>query len=1358
MLNTNNLAVNSNLSNSQFSEVNSNILKKNSPSCIVIGCKNAYPNSAIKYYQVPDISESEVIENNISRQWYINTLREDLLDFILSNNKPIINKNVGYNVSKQPHFVCIEHFDEESFAVHEQNLPGNEQFLLKEDAVPSLFEIEVFQKMIAHQEQIALNQQKQAQIQNKPVQTQQHGGETNFLSNLILNNGKSQNQDVNAFNTPTSGASKVITSQQKSSNFLPQNSPPTTSTQTPIAVSNKRVRMDPNTRAALIQRVPKAVKRTSCVANLIPQNPAMKSMTTIKAQKAVKHTMPRHLLNCKSNESNAKQQKLTKQQSSNSNNYLKDILPPPIMQSTKRPQSVNKAVKHTGGGSYAYYQSLNSKNTPNVKPFTQLNVNNIHDPSNSNNKHPGHNLPKTAPNSNKITMTTTYVYKCVSQQPEIDLNLECEEEDLVYVLPPVTPPQAHPIPLTSQTKSPEHPVETPLNSDAKIVLKEEDKIILDIEKSVNTIDKQESIDNSIENTSTGSKKQKLISRKSLIKHEEDVKKDVLMKTNGPLSNQPVTKIVKKNIPITQVTPNTKSTISGKTSIKNSSPALTAALENDSSDTNLSDSDENNSMLNTSNSDKRSLSKQNMTSKLESALTENSNKNLNSYANVLGKFYSRRNGSMGNALELAANDFEATLYSTSSKTSGKRTKHNSAISSLPPDLRVGNYPAKCNICNLILDNNIELTSHICSHLESSSSDPSGMSTYISPFDAVTTTCGVCDESFAQPFDLIKHLDQKHMKQLGEYKCRICELQHSKLSDLVAHLNQTHTHQEMPYRCDACGFRTSFYADAIYHIKKEHKNTLRHFCPYCLKSITLPFNEKIGYVQCQLFYSHLITHFNKHENDILQPSKCKHCQKCILHIRYMKDHLISDHSSIKTELDLNSPIKSLKIKKSSESPTLDLKPTGRGSSLVKTSDNKNKRFELLNTQAIKREVKSEYDGKKNVKSPAVNLRKRRRSARLDDELTADTNSTNSNLDSPANLYDFEDQIDEKFDTKEDLTESSTNETNESNRSKLFRKYTKGRKSASNSNPRAKSISNQLKTNQDTLLNKKARPNNSSESNISSSTVNVISDRSQFNVRLNSDQTVEVKTESTIKTENDLLPSPVKQPRRQKALKQTNNKNLSINSKYHKRRMLERNSPKELNYPPVPKSPEIITTILAGNIRFRSNKNTFKCVECNNTDLKTHFKNDYTCHQCKYNTNCSNSFEYHLHGHLVNKRVALWNKLIRIKTEEYKCPCGFILSSTKDNNSNANTGNKVAAHLMKCEYKYCNVSIQEDEKNDSSTQNEDLKALALSESELNEKKDGLLDVKKEMLALTETHNFEEESINKISQSIELKEKKLN
>ena len=57
---------------------------------------------------------------------------------------------------------------------------------------------------------------------------------------------------------------------------------------------------------------------------------------------------------------------------------------------------------------------------------------------------------------------------------------------------------------------------------------------------------------------------------------------------------------------------------------------------------------------------------------------------------------------------------------------------------------------------MLKNNIELISHICSHLESCDQSESA-NVYISPFEAVTTNCSVCEENFDHPFDLIKHLD-------------------------------------------------------------------------------------------------------------------------------------------------------------------------------------------------------------------------------------------------------------------------------------------------------------------------------------------------------------------------------------------------------------------------------------------------------------------------------------------------------------------------------------------------------------------------------------------------------------------------
>jgi hypothetical protein len=98
---------------------------------------------------------------------------------------------------------------------------------------------------------------------------------------------------------------------------------------------------------------------------------------------------------------------------------------------------------------------------------------------------------------------------------------------------------------------------------------------------------------------------------------------------------------------------------------------------------------------------------------------------------------------------------------------------------------------------------------------------------------------------------------------------------------------------------------------------------------------------------------------------------------------------------------------------------------------------------------------------------------------------------------------------------------------------------------------------------------------------------------------------------------------------------------------------------------------------------------------------FRTDYTCHQCYYNTNCSRAFEYHLHGHLVSKRTALWNKSLKNQYEKYECPCGFTIDSqlkvkNSDNQLTINNnkldfdiGNKIADHLINCEYKYCNIT---------------------------------------------------------------------
>ena len=172
--------------------------------------------------------------------------------------------------------------------------------------------------------------------------------------------------------------------------------------------------------------------------------------------KAVKHTMPRSLLqphtiinppvNTNSrvnpttfNNTNNKVQKAVKHTSNLlSNNYLKEILPPAIMQSTKRPlqtsMPINKATKHTGGGTNAYYQSNKLINPASTTPIPALSSQIQPDT----NKNPINNTLS----SNKITITTTYVYKRVQIQPEIDLDLECEEEEFVFVKAPKPPPKS----------------------------------------------------------------------------------------------------------------------------------------------------------------------------------------------------------------------------------------------------------------------------------------------------------------------------------------------------------------------------------------------------------------------------------------------------------------------------------------------------------------------------------------------------------------------------------------------------------------------------------------------------------------------------------------------------------------------------------------------------------------------------------------------------------------------------------------------------------------------------------------------------------------------------------------------------
>jgi len=157
------------------------------------------------------------------------------------------------------------------------------------------------------------------------------------------------------------------------------------------------------------------------------------------------------------------------------------------------------------------------------------------------------------------------------------------------------------------------------------------------------------------------------------------------------NKQPLAKIAKKNTPqITPVTSASKATSSNRTNVVITSPALQAALENESNARGSSSESERSDSDGGDESHKRVV----LTPLKPAVQVGNSPvAKPNSYANVLGKFYSRQNSSIVVALESAAGEFEASVSSSLSKLSGKRGKQVAQNAELPADLRVGNYPAK-----------------------------------------------------------------------------------------------------------------------------------------------------------------------------------------------------------------------------------------------------------------------------------------------------------------------------------------------------------------------------------------------------------------------------------------------------------------------------------------------------------------------------------------------------------------------------------------------------------------------------------------------------------------------------------------
>ncbi|CAF1242115.1 unnamed protein product [Adineta steineri] len=205
---------------------------------------------------------------------------------------------------------------------------------------------------------------------------------------------------------------------------------------------------------------------------------------------------------------------------------------------------------------------------------------------------------------------------------------------------------------------------------------------------------------------------------------------------------------------------------------------------------------------------------------------------------------------------------------------------------------GDFRIKCSICGEQSSNNMSFIAHLCSHFEDDLN-------YISPFDKIYRRCSVCHEEFSTPFQTLLHKDQEHMTEINEFRCRICQQNYHSLVDLFAHLNYIHTGLDMPYFCDRCHYRTSMYEDMAYHIRRFHKGTQYFFCPYCFQSVLLPPMSDTNILNSTPAFRHVILHFDRIENSNNKQqqrrteSLFKYCNRCVLHVKSLKEHYNYHH---------------------------------------------------------------------------------------------------------------------------------------------------------------------------------------------------------------------------------------------------------------------------------------------------------------------------------------------------------------------------------------------------------------------------------------------------------------------------------
>lgn len=81
-------------------------------------------------------------------------------------------------------------------------------------------------------------------------------------------------------------------------------------------------------------------------------------------------------------------------------------------------------------------------------------------------------------------------------------------------------------------------------------------------------------------------------------------------------------------------------------------------------------------------------------------------------------------------------------------------------------------------------------------------------------------------------------------------------------------------------------------------KVHRGTQYFFCPYCFQSVLLPAISYTNILNSTPAFRHVIHHFDRIENSNKQQrrieSSFKYCNRCVLHVKSLGEHLQVHHT--------------------------------------------------------------------------------------------------------------------------------------------------------------------------------------------------------------------------------------------------------------------------------------------------------------------------------------------------------------------------------------------------------------------------------------------------------------------------------